>query len=149
MKVREMERQDCIATISRSGVGRLACVRDNRPYVVPISYAYDDNCLYSFSLEGQKIDWMRDNPAVCVLVDEISTRQEWRSVVVDGRFEELPEATEWKHRAQAWSLLQSRNPIWWVPGSSKPTQKPAKGPPHLFYRIRIEGVTGRQALPDG
>jgi uncharacterized protein len=138
-----MERQDCIAMISRSGLGRLACARDNRPYAVPISYVYEDDRLYSFALEGQKLDWMRANPAVCVLVDEISTPQEWRSVVVEGRFEELPEGSEWKHRAHAWSLLQAGNPIWWVPGSSKPNQKPEKAP---RYRITIEGMTGRQAF---
>ena len=146
MIVREMGRPECIETLSRSALGRLACVRDNRPYVVPVSFAYENNCLYSFSLEGQKIDWMRANPAVCVLVDQISTRQEWRSIVVEGRYEELLEASEWNHRAHAWSLLQSRNPVWWLPGSSKPVKNPAEGPPHLFYRIRIEAITGREAV---
>lgn len=145
MLVQQMNRQDCIALISRSRLARLGCVKNGQPYLVPISYAFEDNHLYSFSLEGQKIDWMRTNPTVCILIDEISSPQEWRSVVVNATFEELTETSG--HRAHAWSLLQSRNPIWWVPGGGKPDQ-PAigKGARHLFCRFNIVQVTGRQAF---
>jgi uncharacterized protein len=146
----EMNRQECLAFVAASSLGRLACTRDGRPYVIPISYAFEEHHLYSFSLEGMKVEWMRANPLVCVLVDEVSTRRRWKSVVLEGQFEELTDTAQWREkRDHAWYLLQSRNPIWWVPGSQKPGPNNApRSSPHLFYRINIERVSGRQALPN-
>ncbi|WP_307147832.1 pyridoxamine 5'-phosphate oxidase family protein [Rhizobium tibeticum] len=45
--------------LARGHVGHLACVHENRPYVVPVNYAFDAERLYVFSLAGQKIDWLR------------------------------------------------------------------------------------------
>ena len=45
MFVQEMTRQECIAVVSAGRLGRLACARDNRPYVVPIYYAFAENHL--------------------------------------------------------------------------------------------------------
>ena len=59
MLVQEMTRQECVAVVSAGRLGRLACARDNRPYIVPIYYAFAENCLYSLSMPGQKVDWMR------------------------------------------------------------------------------------------
>ena len=46
-----------------------------------------------FSLPGKKIDWMRLNPLVSVSVVEREREpaREWKSVIVDGRYEELPD----------------------------------------------------------
>ena len=70
MYVREMTSQQSVDLVSTCHVGRLACAIENRPYVVPIYYAYAENDLYSFSMPGQKIEWMRTNPNVCVQIDE-------------------------------------------------------------------------------
>ncbi|RWK12949.1 MAG: pyridoxamine 5'-phosphate oxidase family protein, partial [Mesorhizobium sp.] len=102
-------------------VGRLACAKDGQPYIVPFYYTYADNRLYAFSMVGKKIDWMRINPLVSVQVDEHSTARGWKSVVVDGRYEELSHRIG--HEVQldhAWSLL-SKHADWWEPGALKPT----------------------------
>jgi hypothetical protein len=44
---------------------------NDRPYVVPVGIADEENDIYVFSTTGQKIKWMRSNPQVCVQVDEI------------------------------------------------------------------------------
>ncbi len=54
MMVKEMTRSECVALISASRLGRLACSRNDRPYVIPIYYALDGNCLYSFSMQDRK-----------------------------------------------------------------------------------------------
>lgn len=146
MIVQEMMREDNIAVLSSQGLGRLACARDNRPYLVPFHYAFSDNHLYSFSMQGQKIDWMRENAQVCVQVDEIIANREWRSVIVYGLFEELPDTPQWQRdRDHAWSLLQ-QHANWWEPGSLKPSSpSTAVGSAPVFYRIRIESMTGRHA----
>lgn len=146
MIITEMDRSQCMALLEESRHGRLACARDGQPYLIPITYAADGDYIYSFSLTGRKIEWMRENPKVCLQVDEYADGREWRSVIVYGRYEELPDRIGWKvQRERAWSLL-SREAEWWAPGAFKPVaQAPA---PHLFYRIVIDEVTGRHAFPD-
>ena len=145
MVIVELNRPDCMALLQTARVGRLACARDGQPYVVPINFALDGSYLYSFSLTGQKIEWMRENDKVCVQVDELENPRKWRSVVVYGRYEELLDRIGTKvQRDRAWSLL-SRQAQWWEPGGLKPM---ADAPtPHLFYRIAIDEITGRQAQP--
>ncbi len=54
----------------RHHVGRLACLADGRPYVVPITYAYADGAIYGNTIHGRKVDAMRPQPNVCFEVDE-------------------------------------------------------------------------------
>ncbi|MFU0505223.1 pyridoxamine 5'-phosphate oxidase family protein [Pseudaminobacter sp. NGMCC 1.201702] len=149
MIVKEIDREGCIAVLAASRVARLACCKDGQPYAVPIHYAFDDQHLYSFSMPGQKIEWMRANPLVCVQVDDLVTSRDWRSVVVYGVYEELRDRIGWKReRDRAWSLLE-KHANWWEPGSLKPVRQPvAPGSSHLFYRIKITSVTGRQTDED-
>lgn len=144
MNLLEMKQEECLELLSSERIGRLGCSKDGQSYIVPISYSLDENYLYSFSLDGQKIEWMRTNSAVCVQVDRLVAHDDWTSVIVCGRYEELPDQIGGKHiRERAWSLL-SRHANWWEPGAVKPmTHSPA---PHLFYRIRIESMTGRRAI---
>lgn len=148
MKLREMTEHECVAVLSANRLGRLACAKDNRPYVVPFHYAYADDHLYGFSMLGQKIEWMRANPFVCVQVDQFAPQREWRSVVAYGQYEELPDAPQWRsERYKAWSLLQKKQANWWEPGALKPASLPAASPPsYLYFRILIDSLTGRQAL---
>ena len=145
MFVQEMTREECVALASAGRLGRLACARDNRPYVVPIHYTFADNYLYGFSMPGQKVDWMRTNPSVCVQIDAFSGPQDWQSVVMWGLYEELPKSrNSGLDREHAWFLLQP-HANWWEPGGLKPTPQPATQiPPHLFYRIIVESITGRR-----
>jgi len=91
MLVSEMGRHESSDILARVGFGRLACAHENQPYIVPIYFAYEPDHLYGFATMGQKIEWMRLNPLVCVEVDEIHSDVDWTSIVVKGRYEELPE----------------------------------------------------------
>lgn len=146
MHIRSLSISECAALLEANRVGRLACARDGRPYVVPIHYAYADNHLYAFSMPGKKIEWMRANPPVSVVVEEHGQGREWKSVVVDGRYEELPDRIGHKHeRDRAWSLL-SQHVNWWEPGALKPTPLPvADHSNHVFFRILIDELSGREA----
>jgi nitroimidazol reductase NimA-like FMN-containing flavoprotein (pyridoxamine 5'-phosphate oxidase superfamily) len=147
MIVREMTEQENTAVVSAGRLARLACAKEGQPYVVPIHYAFADHHLYSFSMPGQKVDWMLSNPKVCVQIDDLSSARSWKSVVVYGTFEELPDRIGTKvARDHAWTLLE-KHANWWEPGGLKPTLPPVAGASnHLFYRIRIESMTGRQAI---
>ncbi len=136
--------------LDRAHLGRLACAYETQPYIVPIYFAYDNDYLYSFSTVGQKIEWMRANPNVCVETDEVTNSRQWLSVVVLGRYEELPDTPEWHNtREYAHRKLEQRNPVWWEPGYAKTllhdTERPLMP---AFYRIRIVQVTGHRANPE-
>ena len=56
MLISEMSGEDCRNMLSRLGFGRLACAHQNRPYIVPIYFAYEPDHLYGFTTLGQKVD---------------------------------------------------------------------------------------------
>jgi uncharacterized protein len=86
-------------------VGRIGCIDNGKSYVVPISYAYNDQFVYCHSFEGKKIDIMRKNPKVCFQVDETTDMSNWKSVIAWGEFEELTDQVE---RKKALEILLKR-----------------------------------------
>ena len=90
MLVHKLTAAECREVLAKARLGRLACARANQPYVVPISVYFDpdEHVLYGFSTVGQKIRWMRENPLVCVEVEEIVSRRHWTTVVAFGRYDE-------------------------------------------------------------
>jgi nitroimidazol reductase NimA-like FMN-containing flavoprotein (pyridoxamine 5'-phosphate oxidase superfamily) len=147
MIIREMTADECRGVLERMNLGRLACAHDNQPYVVPVYFSYRGGFLYGFSTPGQKIEWMRSNPLVCFEVDERTDRDHWVSVVVAGRFQELPDTPEFAaERAQAHEAL-SKRAAWWEYASVPGAEWRRKGGPFVsvFYRIRIDNITGHRA----
>jgi nitroimidazol reductase NimA-like FMN-containing flavoprotein (pyridoxamine 5'-phosphate oxidase superfamily) len=56
--------------IRRATVCRIAMCDEGRPYVVPVSFGYEDGTLYFHSsAEGRKVDILWKNNAVCVEFD--------------------------------------------------------------------------------
>ena len=150
MYIHEMSVDECIHALKKTNVGRLACARDNQPYLVPINFAFDGTYLYGFTTLGQKIEWMRSNPQVCFEMDEVSGSNEWMSVIVFGRYEELPDQPKFQGaRIQAYRFLQERT-MWWEPAyiSQQHRDQPHSLTP-IFYRIHIEKITGHRATADG
>ena len=141
-----MTTEECTQALSIARLGRLACARENQPYVVPIYFAARKGWLYSFSMMGQKIEWMRANPLVCLEVDDAKGPDDWRSVVVYGRYHELSERTD---IVRALELLQA-HVMWWEPGVARVQQSnvQASAKP-VFYRISVDRVSGRVATPAG
>jgi nitroimidazol reductase NimA-like FMN-containing flavoprotein (pyridoxamine 5'-phosphate oxidase superfamily) len=70
-------------------LGRIGCVADVWPYVVPINYVYEGGSIYANASEGLKLRAMRENPLVCFEVEQIRGTANWRTVIAQGRFEEL------------------------------------------------------------
>lgn len=146
MLIHKLTAAECEEVLSRVRIGRLACARANQPYVVPITFYYAPSfrCLYSFSTRGQKIEWMRQNPKVCLEADDVIDRLNWLSVVVLGRYEEIPKnipPSAEMHRAR--EILQAR-PTFWLPGAAKLDD----GTEHstaVFFRVTVESISGRRA----
>ena len=145
MVVAEMTAQECRAMLARTNVARLACAHDNQPYIVPIHVDLDHEFLYGFATQGQKIEWMRHNPLVCLEIDEFSPEQ-WATVVVFGHYEELPHQPEYEDWRRVALQLFERHPMWWQPATVPLAGHAQRAP--VAFRIRIDRLTGRRGSND-
>jgi len=146
MFIHEMTAGQCRDVLQEAHVGRLACAREGQPYVVPINFEFDGTYLYGFTTLGQKIEWMRTNPLVCLEVDEIIGQNDWTSIIVFGRYEELPAQPKYEHaRVRAHAFLQKRA-TWWEPAYiSQEHRNQTHSLTPIFYRIHIKTMTGHRA----
>jgi nitroimidazol reductase NimA-like FMN-containing flavoprotein (pyridoxamine 5'-phosphate oxidase superfamily) len=157
MMIHAMSEDESYHFLAHTRLCRLACARDNQPYVVPTFYAYFKSnsgvsYLYVITTLGQKIHWMQANPLVCFECDKVMSYDHWVSVVGFGFYEELPDDSGFEQeRFHAWELLH-KDPAWWMPGWAA-----YLGRDHadltqpfspLYYRIRIDHITGHRAVPD-
>lgn len=150
MFIKEMKTEECFDVLTAKRIGRLACVHKNQPYIVPFHFAFDGRkYFYAFSTPGQKIEWMRSNPLVCVEVDDMKNQFEWTSLIAFGRYEELPDLKEFtSERIRAYELL-SRHPMWWQPVYvARDYRAPATEDKPIYFRILVEKITGRRGVPD-
>ncbi|MEL6649674.1 MAG: pyridoxamine 5'-phosphate oxidase family protein [Bacteroidota bacterium] len=127
--------------------GHLAVADENGPYVVPFTYYYDEasNSLISYTAEGRKVDALRKDARACVNVSEIKALNLWKSVIVEGTFEELKEV----EAVDAILLLITRLKDQ-VNASGHPEvdtiaeMSPAKASAtKVVYRINIDKISGR------
>jgi nitroimidazol reductase NimA-like FMN-containing flavoprotein (pyridoxamine 5'-phosphate oxidase superfamily) len=149
MTITEMDENECRTVLARASMGRLGCSLDNQPYVLPIYFAYEADEIYVFATFGQKIEWMRANPKVCVETEEITSQYQWVSVIANGNYQELTESRYPAEYAQAHKLLENRY-RWWLSALAERrlnVSDAAIAP--LFFRIHITSVTGLRAVPDG
>ncbi|HEX7625861.1 MAG TPA: pyridoxamine 5'-phosphate oxidase family protein [Gaiellaceae bacterium] len=115
-------------------VGRVGCQADGRTYVVPVIYVWDGEYVYVQSIEGRKVRAMRANPEVCFEVDEYEGGS-WRSVILEGAFEEL----EGSAAEAALALLVQR-----FVGRRRGAAGARTGRKPVAFRIRSTHATGRR-----
>jgi hypothetical protein len=110
MLIQKMTRSECLGTLAGARLGRLACAQGDQPYAVPFYFVYHEPYLYGFTTPGQKTEWMRANPHVCVELDEVDDAEQWMSVILFGRYEELPDALRMGRGAAAGSRFAPAAP---------------------------------------
>jgi nitroimidazol reductase NimA-like FMN-containing flavoprotein (pyridoxamine 5'-phosphate oxidase superfamily) len=130
----EGEARDLIAA---GKIGRLGCVDNGEPYVVPINYVFEDGSIYSHSLSGKKIDAMREHPRACLQVDQIDDDFHWRSVIAYGNFEEIRVPSD---RRSILGKLLARFPLL-TPVESMVVQD-ATPQDSVVFRIVVDRITG-------
>jgi nitroimidazol reductase NimA-like FMN-containing flavoprotein (pyridoxamine 5'-phosphate oxidase superfamily) len=135
--ISELDRESAVELLRSGRIGRLACIIDGEPYVVPISFVYDADCALIHSLPGRKIEAMRANPRVCLQVDEIESELEWKSVLAYGTYEEI---SDYDERAAGIGRLLGRFPAL-TPVESQ-IACDAGAPLPILFRIRVDKITG-------
>jgi nitroimidazol reductase NimA-like FMN-containing flavoprotein (pyridoxamine 5'-phosphate oxidase superfamily) len=134
-------------------IGRIGCHSNEKMYVVPISYVYDNDCIYCHSHEGLKINIMRQNPKVCFEVDTLENLNAWKSAIAWGEFEEIKNEDE---RKAALKLMLDKA----LPFTKSKTMKMELGSNYPFapddlskihgivFKIKLHEKTGRFELND-
>ena len=147
MVINEMTATECGAFLASASFGRLGCSLDNQPYVLPIYFAYEPGYIYVLSTFGQKTEWMRTNPKVCVEVEEIANESQWTSIIANGRYQELPEPQYIGEREHARKLLGKRHQ-WWQNALGERQAQTGGGDliTPLFFRICVDSITGLRAV---
>ncbi|MEO7971190.1 MAG: pyridoxamine 5'-phosphate oxidase family protein [bacterium] len=118
-------------------IGRLGCVDNGEPYVVPINYLFEDELVYSHSLPGRKIDILRAHPRACLQVDDIANDFNWGSAIAYGNYEEIHDSGE---RRSILRKLLARFPLL-TPVESTMAHD-ASAPDSVVFRLRIDRITG-------
>lgn len=137
----ELTPAEIAALLEEQLVGRIGCHADGLTYVVPVIYAYDSGSVYVLSTEGQKVEMMRANPDVCFEVDRYDGPGRWRSVIAQGRYEEL----DADGVARARELLVDR--VARRPAAASGPSRPRSDRAVVGFRIRLDGATGRAVSP--
>jgi uncharacterized protein len=146
MLIHDLEFDECVQLLQRNSVGHLGCAKDDEPYVVPIHYSFDAErqAIYVVSTVGQKIEWMRANPRVCLTVDEITDKNHWTTVVLNGSYEEVGDSSEPGEAQKRSQQLFHQRKEWWLPAMAKHSPDPARKV--LVFQIRIDRMTGRRSM---
>jgi nitroimidazol reductase NimA-like FMN-containing flavoprotein (pyridoxamine 5'-phosphate oxidase superfamily) len=147
MLVQELSPKECQDFLAEAVIGRLACTHQNQPYIVPMAVAFEPGRLYSITTWGRKIEWMRENPKVCVQFDQVASRFDWTSVIVYGRFQELVPPRHAEVRERGRKLLEQRELWWQTPmavGQLDAGDRPLEP---IFFAIEIDAVSGLRATP--
>ena len=141
----ELTPEEIDEMLRSEAIGRIGCYAFGRPYVVPITFAYDGVAVYGHSREGLKLRMMRSHPSVCFEVDRMEGLSDWRSVIAMGTFSEL-QATQ---AETAMELLRRRiGPL--VPSATSTPDglTHASGMPWSVFRIVLGERSGRFERPE-
>jgi uncharacterized protein len=143
LKVEDMSPAEMHALLQRESFGHLGCSRDNRPYVVPMHYAYDGKELFFFTTQGMKTQYIDANPKVCLQVEEIKDSTHWRSVMVIGSATEI---TKKEETQRAMKFITERNPSLTPAISGTQLDSLGRAVDIALYRITPEIIDGRQTV---
>lgn len=143
IEIEDMRDADAREVFTRIGYGHLGCCSDNKPYVVPIHYAYNGEFVHIYTTEGRKAEILEQNPEICLQAEEVESSEIWRSVMVFGSVERLVNEDQ---RQAALDLILEHNPkltpaisIRWMDGWVRENIE-------AIYRFRPTQISGRQTV---
>lgn len=89
--IRNLNQNESTKILASNYIGNLSYIYRGRPYVVPITYFFDNenSVVIGYSAEGHKIRAMRKNENVSLAVSEVDSVNSWNSILAHGTFKEL------------------------------------------------------------
>lgn len=134
----EMTDAEIDEMLTEQGHGVLSVTQGESAYGIPISFGYDGERLFMHLLEfggkSKKAEFMKTTDVACLTTYTVESRYKWKSVVVRGRLEPVPE----DEHAYADEMLDENG---WFPTLFPPT-----APMSAIHRVAlpVTGATGRK-----
>ena len=147
--ITNINKEECLQILKNNYIGHLAYIYGNLPFVIPITYYYDQNniTVIGYTGEGHKTKALQLNNAVSLEIAEILSIDNWRSILIQGRFEKL-EGPDAKYGLHEFSLgvkklikEKDKKELQFTPqftGKTNPEALP------IVYRINIKKITGKE-----
>jgi nitroimidazol reductase NimA-like FMN-containing flavoprotein (pyridoxamine 5'-phosphate oxidase superfamily) len=139
----DLGRSEIERLLSNIRYGHLGMSRDNKPYVVPIHFAYEKPAIFFYTTEGLKTEILEANPEVCLQAEHIQESTNWQSVIVTGKAKRLESETQIEKAVKALKDVNPRLvPAWsirWMDGWVRSNVE-------AVYRITVSEMTGRRAF---
>lgn len=143
IEIQEMSELEAEDLLGRVRYGHFACSANDQPYVVPIHYSYCKPFVLVYTTDGRKTEIIRDNPKICLQVEEVEDDGNWKSVVFTGLAERITEPAD---REDALKLIVHDNPNLAPAVSIKWRNNWIRENVEVIYRLRPVSVTGRRAV---
>lgn len=134
--------------LSSNYIGNLGYLDKGRPYVIPVTYFYNEeqNNIICYSGLGHKISALRKNNAASLSVSDIDSVNDWKSILVHGTYKEESGSTA-KALLHQFSLgvkdLILRKEIRGLDFISQFSSKIIKDDIPIVFTISIHKITGR------
>lgn len=148
--MKDLTKHESTYILKNNYIGNLSFIWKSQPYVIPISYYYSEaeNCIISYSSEGHKMDAMRINHAISLGVTEIESVDNWQSILVFGKFQEV-DGTHAKEQLHKFTsgvkrIIRERdnkNPQMVNDFSNRTNSKSSP----VVYRINITDISGKSS----
>jgi hypothetical protein len=143
VEIEEMNDDESRETLKRLNYAHLGCSKDDRPYVVPVHYAYDGEHIFIYTTEGKKAEMLRANPELCLQAEEVTDKENWVSVIAFGRAEQLADEDE---RSAALDKILEVNPRLTPAVSIRWMDSWVRENIEVIYRVRPRKITGRRTV---
>jgi hypothetical protein len=140
LEIEEMETDEINKMISREDFGHLGCSHNSVPYVVPINYAFLDPHIYIYTTEGKKSETLHSNPHVCLQIENIKSRNDWQSVIIEAVAHQVNDVEE---RERAVDAILKINPTLTPAISVHWMDDWVRENIEIIFRLEISSKTGR------
>jgi nitroimidazol reductase NimA-like FMN-containing flavoprotein (pyridoxamine 5'-phosphate oxidase superfamily) len=132
------------AYLQERGHGVLSLSRDGFAYGIPMSFGYDpenERCIVQFisAAESEKETFLAETTEATLTVYDWSTPDDWRSVIVSGSVEPLPD----DDFAEAAAVFSATGAAVALTVFGRPLSELDPN----WYQLSVSKVTGRKARP--
>ena len=148
--IKSIKKEECYKIVDDNYVGHLGYLSGITPFVIPITYYLntDDKSIICYSKKDHKINAMRNNKIVTLEIESIKSVNNWKTVLIEGQYEELDGSTAKNHLhkfskgVKAKVLKEEKISIEFINQFSSKINKGKDIP--VVFRIKIEAISGNK-----
>jgi nitroimidazol reductase NimA-like FMN-containing flavoprotein (pyridoxamine 5'-phosphate oxidase superfamily) len=136
--------------LSTSEICRLGFIDNERPYILPFNYGYQDGFIYIHcAKEGKKTDLIKKNNLVCIEIEQIATIERhkkackwastYRSVIGYGKVEII---TDYEQKRKGLDVIMKHNG---ANSTHDLNYEKSQVDSMLLLKVEIIEITGKQS----